>query len=225
ELASTFDDIKRLRFRHMLRILSSIDERDVTDIKATFLIRNYYHVYETMVDQLLNGLSDRQRKKYNPSGKWSLLGSHVRDASSLEPDTIVKYNGETYIVDAKMYRFGFTGNPDDLPDSTSIQKQLTYGDHAKKNIGGGKDVRNAFILPFDKLKLPLEDWQCDYLEDDNLLYVGFAEGDWRDSSNPNDHDKIYTYLVDFNYLLNNYGGSDNSIINELCKDIEKRITK
>ena len=121
--------------------------------------------------------------------------------------------------------FVFTGNPVDLPDSTSIQKQLTYGDHAKKNIEVGKDVRNAFILPFDKMKHPLEDGQCDYLEDDNLLYVGFAEGDWRDSSNPNDHDKIYTYLVDFNYLLNNYGGSDNSIINELCKDIEKRITK
>lgn len=223
ELASTFDDVKRLRFRHMLRILSSIDETDVTDIKATFLIRNYYHVYETMVDQLLNGLNDRQRKKYNPSGKWSLLGSRAKDASSLEPDTIVKYNGETYIVDAKMYRFGFTGNPGDLPDSTSIQKQLTYGDHAKKNIEGGKDVRNAFILPFDKLKHPLEGWQCDYLEDDNLLYVGFAEGDWRDSLNPNDHDRIYTYLVDFNFLLTNYNSSSNKITRNLCEDIENRI--
>ena len=63
--------------------------------------------------------------------------------------------------------------------------------------------------------------EYEVLAEGNLLYVGYAEGDWREKKNA--HDKVYTYLIDFNYLLNNYNTSENETTLCLCKDIEKRI--
>ena len=222
EVASTFDDIKRLRFRHMQYILNSTREEDVSSIQFSQLIRNYYHVYETMVDRLLKGVSEKDRKLYNPSGSWSMLGHRRKESSVLEPDTILKQLGNTYIVDAKMYRYGFTGNVVHLPESSSIQKQLTYGDHAVRNITGGKPVRNAFVIPFNREENPLRTSEYESLADGNLLYVGYAEGDWREKIS--DHDRVYTYLIDFNYLINNYNTSESETTLSLCRDIESRLS-
>ena len=35
----------------------------------------------------------------------------------------------TFPSDAKYYKYGVTGNTRDLPESTSINKQITYGIH------------------------------------------------------------------------------------------------
>ena len=60
------------------------------------------------------------------------------------------------------------------------------------------------------------------LADGNLLYVGYAEGDWREKIS--DHDRVYTYLIDFNYLLNNYNTSESETTLSLCRDIESRLS-
>ena len=221
ELASTFDDVKRLRFRHMQYILNSIEEKDVSNLQFSWLIRNYYHVYETMVDKLLKGVSEKERRRYNPSGSWTMMGRATKESSVLEPDTVLKQFGNTYIVDSKMYRYGITGHVSDLPESSSIQKQLTYGDHAMNNITHGDTVRNAFIIPYNKEENPLRDGEYESLADGNLLHVGHAEGDWIEKKSA--HDKVYTYLIDFNYLLNNYNTSENNTTLCLCKDIEEKI--
>lgn len=221
ELASTFDDVKRLRFRHMQYILNSTEEKDVSNFQFSQLIRNYYHVYETMVDKLLKGVSEKERRRYNPSGSWTMMGHGTKESSALEPDTVLKQLGNTYIVDAKMYRYGITGHVGDLPESSSIQKQLTYGDHAMNNIVHDDTVRNAFIIPYNKEENPLRDDEYESLADENLLYVGYAEGDWREKKSA--HDKVYTYLIDFNYLLNNYNTSGNDMTLSLCRDIESRL--
>ena len=51
-----------------------------------------------------------QKKKYNPNGYSPLNNKNPRLASSLRPDTILKRNGATYILDAKMYQYGVTHN-------------------------------------------------------------------------------------------------------------------
>lgn len=51
-----------------------------------------------------------QKKKYNPNGYWPLNNKNPRLTSSLRPDTILKRNGATYILDAKMYQYGVTHN-------------------------------------------------------------------------------------------------------------------
>ncbi|MDO4468007.1 MAG: LlaJI family restriction endonuclease [Bacillota bacterium] len=216
----TFDDVKRLRFKHMLNILNSISEKNLSNSQFSYLINNYYYVFETMVDKLLGGVSEKEWEKYNPKGSWSLLGYKKKFVKPLETDTILKELGNTYIIDAKMYKYGFTGEIRDLPGSDSIQKQITYGDHAKNKLDN--KVRNAFIVPFDKKNHKLDKINYEKTSNDNMIFVGYAKGDWREQGN--DHDKIYTYLIDFNYVLENYHTKDVTMVRNLCDDIEKHIS-
>ena len=76
-------------------------------------------------------------------------------ASSLRPDTILKRDGATYILDAKMYQYGVTKDVRDLPETQSIQKQITYGDHVFNTLDKSDNpkVRNVFVL----LSIPLSE--------------------------------------------------------------------
>ena len=59
--------------------------------------------------------------------------------------------------------------------------------------------------------------------DSNLVYIGKAYGNWRNSTKKEDHDYIFTYLIDFNYLLRNYKTEDASFIENLSSSIEKYL--
>ena len=65
---------------------------------------------------------------YFPHAKWHIINREKTESSALEPDTVMKLNGKFYILDAKYYKFGITGLPMHLPATSSIQKQITYGD-------------------------------------------------------------------------------------------------
>ena len=222
ELQNTFDDVKRLRFYHMLKILKNVDGDNLISNSSTYGIKNYYYVFETMVDMLFDGLKD-DKKKYNPNGYWKLNNQNDQVASSLRPDTILKRNDTTYILDAKMYQFGVTHDIKDLPETQSIQKQITYGDYVV-NALGAKKVRNAFILPYNKeLDSFKNDSYIDKFNDGNLAYFGYAHADWRTDDGYKDYDHIYTYGIDFNYLLKNYKRADITMINELYKSIEDKL--
>lgn len=149
EISNTFDDIKRMRFNHMLKILKTTEGNKTVSNEYTYGIENYYYVFETMVDKLFDGIKESEKKKYNPNGYWQLNNQKPGLASSLRPDTILKRDGATYILDAKMYQYGVTQDVRDLPETQSIQKQITYGDYAYHNLNE-KKVRNAFILPYNK---------------------------------------------------------------------------
>lgn len=223
ELNNTFDDVKRMRFNHMLKILKTTEGNKMISNKYTYGIKNYYYVFETMVDKLFDGIKESEKKKYNPNGYWQLNNQNPRLASSLRPDTILKRNGTTYILDAKMYQYGVTHNVNDLPETQSIQKQITYGDHVLNTLQNTK-VRNAFILPYNKkLDCFVNDPNTLKYNDGNLAYFGQAYTDWRNTENPKDYEKVYAFGIDFNYLLENYNRPDYAIIDTLCKRIEELI--
>lgn len=223
ELNNTFDDVKRMRFNHMLKILKTTEGNKMISNKYTYGIKNYYYVFETMVDKLFDGIKEFEKKKYNPNGYWQLNNQNPRLASSLRPDTILKRNGTTYILDAKMYQYGVTHNVNDLPETQSIQKQITYGDHVLNTLQNTK-VRNAFILPYNKkLDCFVNDPNTLKYNDGNLAYFGQAYTDWRNTENPKDYEKVYAFGIDFNYLLENYNRPDYAIIDTLCKRIEELI--
>lgn len=225
ELNNTFDDIKRMRFNHMLKILKTTEGNKMISNKYTYGIKNYYYVFETMVDKLFDGIKESEKKKYNPNGYWQLNNKNPRLASSLRPDTILKRNGATYILDAKMYQYGVTKDVRDLPETQSIQKQITYGDHVFNTLQNTK-VRNAFILPYNKkLDCFVNDPNTLKYNDGNLAYFGQAYTDWRDTEDPKDYEKVYAFGIDFNYLLENYNRPDYAIIDTLCKRIEELISK
>lgn len=223
EISNTFDDIKRMRFNHMLKILKTTEGNKVVSNEYTYGIENYYYVFETMVDKLFDGIKESEKKKYNPNGYWQLNNQKPGLASSLRPDTILKKDGVTYILDAKMYQYGVTQDVRDLPETQSIQKQITYGDYAYHQLNENK-VRNAFILPYNKkLKCFVEDTNTLKYNDGNLAYFGQAYTDWRNTEDQKDYEKVYAFGIDFNYLLKNYNKPDYIIIDSLCSKIEELI--
>lgn len=223
EINNTFDDIKRMRFNHMLKILKTTEGNKVVSNEYTYGIENYYYVFETMVDKLFDGIKESEKKKYNPNGYWQLNNQKPGLASSLRPDTILKKDGATYILDAKMYQYGVTKDVRDLPETQSIQKQITYGDYAYHQLNENK-VRNAFILPYNKkLKCFVEDANTLKYNDGNLAYFGQAYTDWRNTEDQKDYENVYAFGIDFNYLLKNYNKPDYVIIDSLCSKIEELI--
>ena len=223
EINNTFDDIKRMRFNHMLKILKTTEGNKVVSNEYTYGIENYYYVFETMVDKLFDGIKESEKKKYNPNGYWQLNNQKPGLASSLRPDTILKKDGATYILDAKMYQYGVTKDVRDLPETQSIQKQITYGDYAYHQLNENK-VRNAFILPYNKkLKCFVEDTNILKYNDGNLAYFGQAYTDWRNTEDQKDYENVYAFGIDFNYLLKNYNKPDYVIIDSLCSKIEELI--
>lgn len=230
ELSNTFDDIKRQRFEHMLATLSNINSTGISSKNSTYGIKNYYYVFEKMVNSFFNGIDEKELSKYNPAGTWHLINCEKQSSSELRPDTIVHKtrNGKqyTYILDAKMYKYGglehLDKKIDGLPNTSSIQKQITYGDEVKKIE---KYVRNAFILPYNK-ELDRFKYGNDAIMLDkqrNLAYIGFATSSWR--KNDDDHAYVFSFLIDFNYLLNNYQKKNDNETLILFDAIEKKLDK
>lgn len=209
ELRNTFEDKKKKRFKIMLNILNNVSDDVKESDNCTFGINNYYYVYEKMIDSFFRGIQGNEKKVYNPPTYWHIQNRDKQNAP-LEPDTIcikeIDKNRITYILDAKDYEFADNmKNSKGLPGSQSIQKQITYGDYVMNyidsfDIKNGKilssKIRNIFILPFDSKKE-------NYGDNGSIVYLGYATAEWR-SQNRYDHDYILAYLIDFNYLLNNY---------------------
>lgn len=226
ELASTYDDIKRIRFRHMINVLEGIDDNANKMDKFQYQINNYYYVFEQMVDSIFGGITGKEKQYYNPAGYWLLLGEKTPyKASDLRPDTICKVGDETFIIDAKLYQYGYTHNVCDLPNTQSLQKQVTYGEYVYNKINKGGKVRNVFILPYNKeLDSFKNDKNVYRYDDSNLIYIGEGYVDWLDRTSKKDYERIFTFLIDFNYLLNNYN-SKTKVLDYLAEQINNLINK
>ena len=223
ELKRTFDDVKKSRLNHMLKVLMGVDDSDRTK-EIVYGVDKYHYVYERMVDYIFSNIDDIT--KYNPNAKWYLKKNafEPKDASALRPDTILldtKQNGEkvAYVLDAKFYRFGTTGKESDLPTTTSIQKQITYGDNIicnlqeKENI---KQVYNAFVMPYNK-----HNNIFDYKE--NLEYVGYSEANWRNDKLS--HTRICAFLLDTKHLISTWShGNSEEDVKKLIEEIGRATT-
>jgi hypothetical protein len=196
ELEKTFDDDKKLRLNHMANIVKGLDaDAKLTDF--TYGVDNYHYVYERMVDYVFGGQTDIQ--DFYPNGEWRLVHfpGKVFDSSNLRPDTILLKSqdsgNDAYVLDSKFYRFGTTGLVSDLPETTSIQKQITYGDFIKTNAGFPiRNVYSAFILPYNKKEGP-------YKSDQDLQFIGMASSTWK--SDKQSHNTIYAFLIDLKRLV------------------------
>lgn len=232
ELKKTFDDVKKLRLNHMLKVLSGVDDsKNVSEI--VYGVDKYHYIYERMVDAIFGNVIDM--KEYNPSASWFIMKSpdtyKEKEASHLRPDTIrfedtpktCLFDNATktaYILDAKFYRYGTTCLETDLPETPSIQKQVTYAehlmkywkDHKKENV---KAVHNAFVLPYNKNNNAFE-------FNNNLEYIGFSKANWTD----NDKNVVHAFLIDTKHLIASWSqGNCKEDIDKLIKDIEEYVEK
>ena len=214
ELEKTFDDDKRLRLRHLLNVIVGLDSRN-NNTEFVYGVDSYYYIFERMIDAILGNI--KSLKDFNPKANWQLLRNNYREtpSSELRPDTIIVREQDVFILDSKFYRFGYTGREDDLPETTSIQKQITYGDYIKKNVTKieVKNIYNAFLLPYDKTRPTFQ-------SSDNIQYVGFAKSTWKD--NDNNHELIHTFLIDLYHVIKTWNRSNHEsdvefLIGEIIK--------
>lgn len=200
ELSHTFIDDKKVLLNHMKNVLVGLDETS-NNKEFVYGVDSYYYIFERMIDSIFRNVDSI--KDFYPSSKWVLLkNKEPIPSSNLRPDTIIlkeeNDNNTAFILDSKFYRFGFTGNDKDLPETTSIQKQITYGEYiksfAKREEAKIKvdKVYSAFIIPFDKEREPFK-------SDNNLEYVGYAKSDWK--GNDNSYEIVHTFLIDLKHVI------------------------
>ena len=206
-LNSTFDDSKRVLFSSMRNMLLQSDNSlDKSSFK--FGTYNFYAIWERMIDRAF-GIKDKNR--YFPKTKWILNYSSQKHNFPLQPDSIMIFKDKFYILDAKYYKYGITANPNDLPDSSSITKQITYGEYAAK-LEDGKEIYNAFLMPFNRLNNPLN-------LNNIFENIGFANGEWRD--NVIKYENIQGILIDTKFLMQNYNKKSSAFLGVLVENIEQ----
>lgn len=212
KIANTFNDRNRMLFRHMLAIIEFEGDKD-SDKNCQYGTYRFEYVWEKMIDKVF-GIENKS--DYFPKTTWYVNGDKY-DNASLEPDTIMLCGSNVYILDAKYYKFGVTGKALDLPESTSINKQITYGEYVdneekfKKKHGNNMKVYNAFLMPFDSLK-------SKYPNNPEMLKVGEAVSNWKDNSE--EYQKIQGILIDVKTLMNINVRQEMKEIEKLAKLIE-----
>ena len=195
EIDKSFDDYKKLRLNHMLKVLEGLDGESNND-EFVYGVDSYYYIFERMIDSIFGNQKDL--KEFNPKANWYLAKDSFKKipSSELRPDSIL-INNETniaYILDSKYYRFGITSEAADLPETTSIQKQITYGEYLKKNSNiKVKDIRNAFILPYNM-------YSNEFNTNDLIHYIGFSMAEWKENTE-NKYESIFAFLIDMKHVI------------------------
>lgn len=193
-LASTNDDKKRALFQGMKDMLEYMDEK-TSEKQFYFGTDDFDHVWEKLIDR---AFGERDKDRYFPRTRWLLDCGKYKEKRPLMPDTIMIYNGKYYVLDAKCYKYGWTGIPDHLPNGSSINKQITYGEYLEQRLGiDNASLFNAFIMPYNKAK--------NFFRIDSIVgNIGEAVGDWR--TNTKNYERIQGIVMDTRYLMYHYSG-------------------
>lgn len=215
KLSHTFNDRNKQLFKHLLLILEGLGDNENADI-YTFGTTRFEYVWESMIDKVYG---ERNKVDYFPKTHWMLKNKKEYDNSYLEPDTIMLANNRVYVLDAKYYKYGNTADPKHLPESTSINKQITYGEYIaeadmfKDELGNGPKVYNAFLMPYNAQG---EVFQTN----SNIHYVGTAYSDWKSTDGTKPYEQVVGILIDVKSLMQ-HTSKDLNLIYELADLIEK----
>lgn len=218
KLATTNNDNEQKLFGAMKAMLEYIDEKS-SDTQYFFGTDHFENVWERMIDKAF-GVEDKSQ--YFPKTRWLLDYGKDKEKRPLYPDSIMIYNNKYYVLDAKCYRYGWTANPEHLPNGTDINKQITYGEYLEraKSVPNER-LFNCFIMPYNK---------ADNLfrMSGNVGNIGEAVGDWRyDPANPQmkNYERIQGIVMDTRYLMYNYIGTPEQQRKELAECIEKVLAR
>lgn len=212
-LGTTNDDRKRMLFQSMKDMLEYMDE-ETSERGFYFGTDEFEHVWEKLIDR---AFGEKDKEKYFPRTRWLLDYGRNKEKRPLLPDTVMVYNDKIYVLDAKYYRYGQTGNPDDLPNGASINKQITYGEYIEHVHGVDSDsLFNAFIMPYNKAK-------NFFGLSDTVGSIGEAVGDWRSSRK--NYERIQGIVMDTRYLMYHYTGNPRKEKAVLAECIEAALTR
>lgn len=209
-LGNTFNDNKKMLFQSMINIISYVDENTNDKLNDSFGVNQFEYIWENMIDHIFG---EENKEIYFPHANWHILQDkgYKKESSPLEPDTIIKFNNKYYIIDAKYYKYGITRNPMHLPTTSSIEKQIVYGEYIQQKFDiGDEKIYNAFILPFDSKgnNYPYE-------------FVSVGTGNWNNHNR--NYDFVLAILLDTRYIINTYSKHNVSEIERLTNLIEESL--
>lgn len=228
KIAHTFNESELLLFKNMLDIILYLDS---SSNKENFIFgtNNFHHIWEQLVDSVYG---EKDKEKFYPKVYWRLNGikadfsfGNSEKRNSLRPDTIMIQNRgkpeqKIFVLDSKYYQYGATKNPNHLPDSASVVKQLAYAEYIDNTEIRSKlpeDVRffiksgniyNAFIMPADN-ESP-----------ENIGYVSaeyVLPQDSEQAEKP--YHQIYGILLDTRMLMHSHRPHNIQAIAELAQKI------
>ena len=209
KLSNTNEDNKKRLFKSMIELINSMD--DDSENQFHYGTNKFEHVLEKMIDSMF-GIEHKD--DYYPKAEWNLKFDNGTKTYPLQPDTIMEYGDKIFVIDSKYYKYGDTRDSKDLPQATSINKQITYAEYAAKTleISKDKEIYNAFLLPYNK-----ESEKFD--ANDIFVNVGEATGEWRENTQKYEH--IQCILIDVRYLMENYKIHSTENIVQLANAIEE----
>lgn len=210
KLLSTFEDKDKLLFKNMIALIDY--EGNNIHTSFTYGTNRFEYIWESMINKVY-GI--KQKNGYFPKTQWSFLDGIIHNNNHLIPDTIMLFKDNLFILDAKYYRFGYTKNPQDLPDSTSIHKQITYGEYAYQNHLTDGNIYNVFIMPFSAFD---KYWNTS----SNIKLLGEATSNWKNGDENYEH--VIGILMDTKELMS-LSLSDHTIKQEQLAEIIHRYFK
>ncbi len=207
-LETTFDDERKLRYRHMFNIVEQ-DSYGSLSSKNLIGVSSYAPVYEKEIESLLGNAPNIS--KYYPEARIQIDGEkESKHLSNLREDTIHIEGDECFIFDSKFYEFG------NMPGAESVEKQIVYGENIELNHNfDSHKIFNLFLIP---RSFKDEGWDLK----DIVKYYGYSFSKWK--KGVKNYEFVLIYFIDLNYVLNNYGsGSNRSLFKIIRDDVMKRM--
>lgn len=225
KLSATHNDQEQELFSSMKDMLLYVDAKNTG--KQYFFGTDYFErVWEKMIDKAF-GIADKD--KYFPHTRWLLDYDREKEKHSLIPDSIMIFKDKIYVLDAKLYRYGYTGVSDHLPNSSDINKQITYGEYIETTMHIPDNMLyNAFIMPFNKQNNPFlkTDENGEPFSDltGDIGNIGEAVSDWKEGMK--NYERVQGIVLDTRFLMYNYMSMPEQKKQELADSIEKvRVRK
>ena len=209
KISRSHNDNEQELFGAMLNMLKYMDEQN-SEKNYLFGTDYFERIWEGMINKAF-GIKDKTG--YIPKTRWLFDYGKGKENSPLFPDSIMIYKDKIYVLDAKYYKYGQTGNTDDLPGSADINKQITYGEYIARHLQiPNEKLFNAFLLPYN-------------MTDNKFAFesvfgnFGEAVGDWKD--NTKNYERVQGIVVDTRFLMYNYLTISENYQKNLAKSIEK----
>lgn len=212
-LNSTFNDSKRLLFTSMLNIVNSRQESVDSLDKEAYGVDRFEYIWEKLIDHVFG---EDNKDQYFPHATWHIVSGNKVASSALEPDTIMLHEDKVYILDAKYYKYGVTRNPMHLPGSSSVEKQIVYGEYVEtcKGISGDR-IYNAFVMPYDGGS-----------EGNPYKFVSVGTADWKPYSDMSaNYNYVLGVLMDTRYLIEQHNKHNVSEIEKLSNLIVSSLAE
>lgn len=216
KLASEHVETTKLLFKAMIALIDHLDKQ-TKENRFYFGTDRFEYVWERLIDSVF-GIKGKE--EYFPRTHWMLSHDEQKDNHALEPDSIMLHDGKIYVLDAKYYRYGITGMPKHLPESTSINKQITYGEYIhehdkfRQQYGDDVPVFNAFLMPYNRMKNK-------FGVNGVFESIGEATSDWKHDEHP--YQRVQGIVIDTRFLLYNYYGSHTSKVLQLAAMIDESL--